>query len=89
MKKTLVGHFSDTVALSFLSRPSFAWEYSMTGEFEWRHNYFSRMGTKDLFGDASMQRYPDMQSANAGNGLHNFIGFAGPNIYTVAGWKCW
>ena len=50
--------------------PALAWEFSMTGEQEWRFRHFSRLGPNDLFG-------------KNGNGYD--IGFAGPNIYGHAG----
>lgn len=51
----------------------FAWEFSMTGEFEWRYRYFGRVGgSKDLYGDMNVQNFQDGG---------NLIGFAGPNYY--------
>jgi hypothetical protein len=53
--------------------PVFAWEFSMTGEFEYRLKYFARMGNYDLFGFAPAQD----------QGAGTFIGFAGPNIWST------
>ena len=50
---------------------SYAWEFSMTGEFEWRYRYWGRIGGyQDLFGNM-----------NAQNNSNALIGFAGPNYY--------
>ncbi|MFA6221925.1 MAG: hypothetical protein WC647_06390 [Desulfomonilaceae bacterium] len=50
---------------------SYAWEFSMTGEFEWRYRYWGRIGGyDDLFGNM-----------NAQNNSNALIGFAGPNYY--------
>jgi hypothetical protein len=32
-----------------------AWEFAMTGEFEYRVRYYSRLGPNDLFGDTTLQ----------------------------------
>lgn len=68
--------------------PAYAWEFSMSGEFVYRMQYFSRTGQKDIFGEAGLQDIPGAvlstsgaaatvyQTNNAG-----WIGFAGPNIY--------
>ena len=60
--------------------PSFAWDFSMTGEFEWRFRYFGRAnGYQDLFGDMHLQDNPTV-----GTGLATStgpVGFAGPNFY--------
>lgn len=48
-----------------------AWEFSMTGEFEWRYRYWGRIGgDNDLFGN--------MNNQNNGGA---WVGFAGPNYY--------
>jgi len=51
--------------------PALAWEFSMTGQYEYRFKYFARMGNSDLFGLAPVQD----------QGLGTFVGFAGPNIW--------
>lgn len=75
--------------------PAFAWEFSMTGEFEYRMRYFGRTGTGDLFGNADLQNVPNaVQSASGFAGTPSpyyvanaaWIGFAGPNIYQT-GWQ--
>jgi len=48
-----------------------AWEFSMTGQHEWRYSYFSRTGDMDLFGYAPLQ---DQGAATP-------IGFAGPTRF--------
>ncbi len=36
---------------------SYAWEFSMTGEFEWRYRYWGRIGGyDDLFGNMNAQK---------------------------------
>ncbi len=50
--------------------PAEAWEFKMTGEYEWRFRYLGRLGDKDLFGRMKLQ--------DLGGPL---IGLAGPNIY--------
>jgi hypothetical protein len=47
-----------------------AWEFKMTGEYEWRFRYLGRLGDRDLFGIMRLQ--------DQGGPL---IGFAGPNIF--------
>jgi len=76
MKKLWLGILATMLVVVFVA-PAFAWEYSMTGEFQWRQQYISRMGTHDIFGDASVQ---DAGIIPPGA----FIGFAGPSIYTIA-----
>ena len=84
MRKLWLGILATLLVVVFVA-PSFAWEFSMTGEFEYRLNYLSRIGDADLFGNVSMQEnytLADGNANNAGNGyLNNFIGFAGPNTY--------
>jgi hypothetical protein len=57
--------------------PAFAWEFSMTGEYEYRLRYLSRTGDTDLFGVAPIQ---DAVGTGAPAG-QNAVGFAGPNWY--------
>lgn len=79
MRKLWLGILATLLVVVFVA-PSFAWEFSMTGEFQWRQQYLSRMGNNDIFGDASVQ---DALMTNlAADG--RFIGFAGPSIYTIA-----
>lgn len=70
--------------------PAFAWEFSMTGEYEYRLRYYSRTGDTDLFGIAPLQENavaPDALIAavnpntNAGAVTGINVGFAGPNWY--------
>jgi hypothetical protein len=55
----------------------------MTGEFEWRQQYISRMGQNDIFGSTSLQDNGINPPTAAAN-VPNFIGFAGPSTYTRA-----
>jgi len=59
--------------------PAFAWEFSMTGEYEYRLRYLSRTGDTDLFGVAPIQ---DAVGTGAPAG-QNAVGFAGPNWYNT------
>ena len=74
MRKLWLGILATLLVVVFVA-PSFAWEFSMTGEFEVRYRYFGRAdGSKDLFGDMNFQ--------NSGlNTTGEIIGFAGPNFY--------
>jgi hypothetical protein len=49
-----------------------AWEFSMTGQHEWRYTYFARAGDMDLFGYAPLENL-----FNTGD----YIGFAGPTRF--------
>ncbi len=53
--------------------PAFSWEFSISGQHEYRFKYFARMGNSDLFGFAPAQD----------DGAGTFIGFAGPNIWST------
>jgi hypothetical protein len=77
MRKLWLGILATLLVVVFVA-PSFAWEFSMTGEFDWRHNYLSRMGEKDIFGNASIQDAGFLPVPGAATA---YIGFAGPNIY--------
>ena len=79
MRKLWLGIVATMLMVVFVA-PASAWEYSMTGEFQWRQQYISRMGNNDIFGDASVQDAGMLNPAVSGR----FIGFAGPNIYTYA-----
>ncbi len=72
MKKLWFGILA-TLLLTVFVAPAFAWDFSMTGQFEWRFQYFGRAnGYQDLFGDMRLQD----------NSLNTWgpIGFAGPNF---------
>lgn len=61
------------IALLTFTQFANAWEFSMTGEFEWRYRYFGRAnGSRDLFGDMNIQNT---------NVTGTQVGFAGPNYY--------
>jgi hypothetical protein len=40
--------------IAAITAPALAWEFSMTGEAEFRYRYFARLGSGDLFGSASV-----------------------------------
>ena len=86
MRKLWLGILATLLVVVFVA-PSFAWEFSMDGEFEYRLNYLSRIGDADLFGNVSMQENFTLVDGNANtlaNGwANNYIGFAGPNIYNT------
>ena len=42
--------------LSIWAAPAFAWEYTMKGDAEWRYRYWTRTGSKDLFGEMDPNR---------------------------------
>ena len=68
MKRILVCAFTLVLFSASLCQ---AWEFSMTGEFEWRYRYWGRLGGQDdLFGNMDAQN-------NGGSS----VGFAGPNYY--------
>jgi hypothetical protein len=50
--------------------PAIAWEFSMTGEHDYRWRYWARTGNNDLFGLAGAQ-----ETTGA------YVGFAGPNYW--------
>jgi len=58
---------------------AFAWEFDLRGDFEYRFRYFSRTGSKDLFGLAPLQEGFTQNSILPAYGAA--IGFAGPNYY--------
>ena len=102
MKKLWLSILATMLVVVFVA-PAFAWEYSMTGQFEWRQQYLSRMGNNDIFGNTSLQgtgisptlaQTPVLTTVVlplvgpittiTTAGVKNFIGFAGPSIYTIA-----
>jgi len=54
--------------------PAIAWEFSMTGQHEYRFRYWARTGNHDLFGDAATQ------NSSTAVGVP-FVGLAGPNAW--------
>ena len=69
--KRIILLFGLFVAITCVTGSSWAWEFSMTGEFEWRYRYWGRIGGyDDLFGN--------MNAQNEGGAN---VGFAGPNYY--------
>jgi hypothetical protein len=61
--------------MAAFSEPALAWQFSMTGEAEFRYRYFARQGSADLFGGPA--------GINAGGIATGTIGFAGPVANTV------
>jgi hypothetical protein len=58
--------------MAAVAAPALAWEFAMTGQWEYRMRYFARLGDVDLFGNAGLQNW---------SGGQDFVGFAGPRIY--------
>ncbi|MGC9031127.1 MAG: hypothetical protein ACP5LD_15850, partial [Desulfomonilaceae bacterium] len=57
--------------IAAVAAPALAWEFSMTGQWEYRLRYWARLGSTDLFG-----------IQDVGNNLLGIpVGLAGPNIY--------
>lgn len=54
---------------------SWAWEFRLRGEAEWRYRHISRTGPGDLFGNAEV--------AQKSNNTSTSIGFAGPQLQAV------
>lgn len=67
------------VLVAAFTVPAFAWEYSMSGEFQYRFRYLGRTGSQDLFGNAEFQNNPLNAPTVVANG--GLIGFAGPNFF--------
>ncbi len=77
MKKLWLGILA-TLLLTVFVAPAFAWDFTMSGQFEWRYRYLGRAnGYQDLFGDMRLQDNP-LLAFPAGTGP---IGFAGPNFW--------
>src|SRR5271157_1578337 len=72
MKRFLTPTLVGLLVLAVVA-PTFAWEFVMRGEYEYRFNYFTRTGNSDLFGFAPAQD----------SGAGTFIGFAGPNTWAT------
>jgi hypothetical protein len=61
--------------MAAVAAPALAWEFAMTGQWEYRMRYFARTGDIDLFGNAGLQNaWPAGVSPT-------LVGFAGPRIY--------
>jgi len=63
--------------IAAVTAPALAWEFSMTGEMEWRYRYFARQGSGDLFGSTSTSL------ATGGLPDQGALGLAGPVSNTV------
>ena len=51
--------------------PALAWEYSMTGEAEYRFRYFARQGSEDIFGGPA--RYKCCRSSDGNQWAGRFV----------------
>jgi hypothetical protein len=80
MKKTLAFALAALMMAAFASY-SFAYEFELKGEYEWRFRWFERLGNQDLFGNAAAQ---DSTAVDGTTGTNTHVGLAGPNIYTQA-----
>ncbi len=74
--KRVVGILGTFLLMTFVL-PAFAWELSLKGEFEYRMRYWSRIGNKDLFGNA------DAVGTDVASGEGIPVGLAGPGIYSA------
>lgn len=74
MKRILVC-FSAAISLCVFALPAFAWEFTLRTEFEYRMRYWSRIGQRDLFGNA------DAVGADVASGYGLTVGLTGPSIY--------
>jgi len=76
MKRLLIFMLAGLLVAGFVGT-SFAWEFSMKGEYEFRLRYFGRTGVDDIFGNANLQE-----------GAVGFLGWAPPGI-GLAGPNIW
>lgn len=76
MKRVVVCVLS-VIAFSTFVLPAFAWELTLKGDFEYRMRYWSRIGNKDLFGNA------DAVGTDVASGEGIPVGLAGPGIYSA------
>ncbi|MGO9571931.1 MAG: hypothetical protein ACLP5H_30780 [Desulfomonilaceae bacterium] len=72
--KRLLTILLGVLLIAAVTAPALAWEFSMTGESEFRYRYFARQGQNDLFGGPAGI---GTLGVNAGTATGN-IGFAGP-----------
>jgi len=77
MKRLLTVLMAGLLVAAFVV-PAMAWEFSMTGEYEFRLRYVSRTGDTDLFGVAPLQ-----DAVGVGLPPNTAVGFAGPNWYNM------
>ncbi len=75
--KRIVVCFMGAIILGTFVLPAFAWEFTLKTEFEYRMRYWSRIGERDLFGNAAAVG-TDVAS---GEGIP--VGLAGPGIYSA------
>ena len=75
--KTIAVCFLGALILGALVPPAFAWEFTLKTEFEYRMRYWSRIGCRDLFGNA------DAVGTDVASGEGIPVGLAGPGIYSA------
>jgi hypothetical protein len=83
MKRLLMVLTAGLLVAAF-ALPAFAWEFELTGEYEYRLRYLSRTGDTDLFGVKPLQE--GVVLSNSGQQLFagpTNVGFAGPNWYNT------
>lgn len=90
MKKLLTVVMAGLLLAAF-ALPAFAWEFSMTGEYDFRFRYWSRIGDKDLFGLAAAQDIGGIGDSRAYTYQPVFypgdptVGGPGAQLFTVPG----
>lgn len=78
-----------TLLVAVVAAPSFAWEFKLKGDSEWRYRYWTRLGSNDLFGlmdsnavDLGINHLQVFPTAGTTNGLGGAFGVqAGTNRY--------
>ena len=82
----LIGMVS--VVLFGVSSAAMAWNFTMTGEAEWRYRYWTRTGPEDIFGSMGndvylginhLKTFPTTRSTNRGSGTFGVM--AGENRF--------
>lgn len=75
-------------ALAVVSTEAAAWDFSMTGELEWRYRYWTRTGRNDIFGTMGddvylginhLETFPTAATTNRGSGAFGVL--AGENRF--------
>ena len=68
------------LAILMLTAPASAWEFKMTGAFNWEYTYMTQLGRSGFFGPYDV----DANAAGVGNSLNGWLG-AQANDITVSG----
>ena len=79
MKRLWIGILATLLVITGMA-PAFAWEFNMSGQFEWRYRYLGRAnGYQDLFGDMRFQDSPlnTTGTVTGFSGLNMWRGFNG------------